>query len=139
MTELPTIQPDKVILSLASGRNVLFTAQKSERDEDALRTTTQGGLIYEHRGDMPSLEELFAELKIASAVIERSPIELSPGRIVTASALAAAITAVGFALIAVDLFGGAHPNPYVSLMMALGGLALFATIFTALRTRTNPA
>jgi hypothetical protein len=136
VTELPAIETDKAILSLPSGRNVLLIVQKGEFDEDALKTTTQSGLIYEHRGEMPSLEQLFAELKIASAVIERSPTSVSPGRIVAASALAAAITAVGVALIAVDLVGRAHPNPYVSLMMALGGLALFATIFTALKTNS---
>jgi hypothetical protein len=127
------IDRDNVIVSLTSGTTALVEPRERGADTEAGRSATTSGLIYTEASDMPSLEQLLAEHRIATAVIERgTPAVVPPLRVVIATTLAATVTAIGAVLLVVDVAGVSHPNPYVSLLLVLGGLGLFATILTAL-------
>jgi hypothetical protein len=126
-----------VIVSTKSGASVLVVPRESGREDgtDFAESITSGGAIYTDIKDMPSLEALLAEYQVATAVIWKEPSRAVPSeRIIGTSVVAGAITAIGAALLAVDLASAAHPNPYISLMLLIGGLGLIATIVVALRT-----
>jgi hypothetical protein len=134
------IEKGEVTISTTWGTSLLL-APRGDSDEgvsDAAESAELGGQIYTDVKDMPSLEALLADYQIATAVIWKDPRAWphDPMRIVGASAAAAAITAIGAALLAVDLAAAAHPNPYISLLLFLGGLGLLATILAALRAET---
>jgi hypothetical protein len=129
------LEPGDVIVSLTTGATGLVMPREGADETSMPQAITRGGLIYTDRRDMPSLEELLAEHHIASAVVLRdAPPSVTPLRLIGATALASAISAVGAALLVVDAAGSAHPNPYIALMLFLGGLGLLATVLIATRS-----
>ena len=131
------IEEGRVIISTTSGTTALVTPLREAPElETPAAEQLAGGLIYTTLRDMPSLEELLADYQVATAVIfEKAEWPLHPLRIVAATAVASVTTAVGAVLIAVDLAAAAHPNPYISLMLFLGGIGLFVTMLSGFRWR----
>jgi hypothetical protein len=137
-------------------RRVAVDTSGTTRESDS----GSGGVIYtEH--DMPTLEALLEEYRVAVAVLERpteemdlSPIsenkatatsrgetpssELvltqAPWRIAVAGVLAGAFAAVGIVLmVSAGIPGGLRANPYMALVLFLGGVTFVATLVRALR------
>lgn len=68
-----------------------------------------------------------AELRVDSRPV-------SPVRIAVASSLATAISVVGATLLGIAIAGAQEPNPYIALMLLLGGVVLWLTVTVSLRS-----
>lgn len=127
---------ETAIVSLTSGENQIVQFRERVPEDPPEGTAIEGGPIYTSTSDMPSLEQLLEEYRVASAIFEREvlvPLR-RPNRVVAATTLAATITAVGATLLVIAIASVSHPNPYISLLMFLGGLGLLATILVELRS-----
>ena len=97
------------------------------------------GMIYTNLADMPSLVELLQEHSIKSAIFERSEVihvhSLKPWKAALAGGIAAAFPVAGLILLVSNLSSGIQADPYVSLLLLLGGLVLLATLTVSLRAR----
>lgn len=91
------------------------------------------GTIYTDRADMPSLERLLDENRIASAIFEREVEGLSRSRVALAAGIAAAVITLGVVLLVSDLFAAIEANAFVALFITLAGLVYAATVVSALR------
>jgi hypothetical protein len=123
------------------GDTVLIYPRRARDDSNAVDTgnapSGKSGIIYTDRKDMPSLEELLQENKLAYAVLgERivRPTLRSYLGAVTGGAIAAAVVTTGVLLFVDAVADNAiRANPYTALSLALGGLILLATLLVALR------
>jgi hypothetical protein len=89
--------------------------------------------IYTDEKDMPSLEQLLKENRVASAVIERDAPHAGYMRVIAATAIGVATSMVGWVLLVNAVSeSGLRANPYTALSLALGGLVLLATLLVAL-------
>lgn len=144
------------MVSLSSGETrVVFTSPEIDVRAGAREPAPEAssGVIYTDRADMPSLEELLRQHEIAYAVLERPAPEaategtrapaaltverplIGPVRIFVASAVATAVGAVGWTLLADSLASDAvNANPYTALSLGLGGIVLIVTLIVALRS-----
>jgi hypothetical protein len=130
-------------VSLRSGTTRLLATRGyagSSAEAVPLAGREPSGVIYTDRADMPSLEELLEQNRVAYAVLERSapaPAQDSTGiGTVVASVVVGAVGAVGWTLFAVAVSeGGIRPNPYTALLLGLGAFVLLATLIVGLRSK----
>jgi hypothetical protein len=136
----PEEKTENLIVSLTGGVTGLVIQRPPSRPEVEQEVPLQGSPtapkpIYTEEKDMPSLERLLEENRVAYAVFEREARAVSGSRVAVASGIAAIVAAVGWTLVVVDVTDGGRLNPYLALMLALGGLVLCATVLVALRDR----
>lgn len=91
------------------------------------------GTIYTRRSDMPSLERLLEEHRIASAVFEREIEGLSRWRVAGAASIASAVITLGVVLLVSDLVSAVEANAFVALFITLTGAVYATTVASALR------
>ena len=89
--------------------------------------------IYTDEKDMPSLEQLLEENRVAYAVFERDARHVSYVKVIAAAAIGVATSTVGLALLVDAVADSAlQANPYTALSLALGGIVLLATLLVGL-------
>jgi hypothetical protein len=138
-----TERRSNLIVALTSGETAqVLTGEPPTLDmhgttSSGLATPFRGepvtGSIYTTREDMPSLERLLEENRIASAVFEREVEGLSRHRVAIAAAIASAVITLGVVLLLSDLVGAIEANAIVALFIILAGIVYTATIASALR------
>ncbi len=159
---MPAGQPFGMI-HLRSGRTVLLYRQTSTEagggNVEALQQEAPSGAIYTEQQDMPSLEELLRQNEVAMAVLERPApmldssvggpsgatalsatartLPASARRLVFAAVIGAAVSTVGWTLLATSLSSSVRANPYTAASLGTGGLVLLATLVVALRSRAG--
>jgi hypothetical protein len=156
-TALETPEATFGIVGLRSGRAHLVASRRSTRSGAEVEEGTRSGLIFTDRQDMPSLEQLLEENKVAYAVLERpvptpeQPLRVAVEepvasgvlfrnylRVAAGAAFAASVSAAG-SIVLVDAIAedALHANPYTALSLALGGLGLLATLLVAVKGRAK--
>jgi hypothetical protein len=131
---------DNLVVGLTDGKNALVVGRPPDgEDEDVPTFSLQPDPligqrpIYTDEKDMPSLEQLLRENRIAYAVFERDARRVSYGRVVAASTIGVATSVVGWVLLLDAVAESAvRANPYTALSLALGGIVLLATLLVAL-------
>jgi hypothetical protein len=128
---------ENVIVSLTGGRAALVVPRAADPDEERYPGLQQeaavGDLIYTDEKDMPSLEQLLRENRVAYAVLEHESHHVSYLRVLAGGAVGVGTTVAGFFLLLQAIAPSViSANPYTALTLTLGGIVLVATLLVAL-------
>jgi hypothetical protein len=129
---------ENLIVSLTGGQSALVvpkpsTAEKPPDVELQAHGPSTGAVIYTDETEMPSLEQLLKENRIAYAVLERESTHVSYVRVVAGAGIGVGTSVAGWVLFLQSVAGSTvRANPYTALSLALGGIVLIATLLVAL-------